>query len=67
MTHTAPPAHYNPMPMFGLRPPRCRECRLVLLPSDNPIVDLGGGVLAKFGLCQFCLNEEMRQREEYDQ
>lgn len=56
-----PPRHFNPFPRFGLRLPACRECGMSL--DVNPIVHLGNGVLAKLGLCEFCLAQEMGERE----
>jgi len=60
------PRHFNPPPMFGLRRHKCRNCGLELEPEDNQIVHLGGGACAKFGLCTFCLDEEMYERERWD-
>lgn len=54
--------HYNPAPRFGLRPVRtCRDCGHEL--GENPVVHLGNGVFAKMGLCEFCLAQEMDERE----
>ena len=59
------PSHYNPPPRFGMRPPRCRYCGADVI--ENPIVHLGGGVLAKFGLCMRCLSDEMEERRACDE
>jgi hypothetical protein len=51
------PWNYNPPPRFGLRLPRCPQCSGEV--HENPIVHLGGGILAKFGLCTRCLNDQL--------